>query len=275
MPCNCILTQYNALTGIPVISAISGGKRTYVIILKDGTNNDSPPLDLSDASKVLFIVKASDESTEYYINKEVTVTDADKGEVTMTLRKSELTENGMWYGAFLVKDDEDSTLAQYKVWLRIERSVEDTIGNPTLTFAEIREALYDRCGDDNPLLHGVEFSDNQIMSAMQRPVDEWNETPPDVGIYTSVTFPFRNAWIDGTLGNLMQMASLRYLRNDLTYSAGSTQVNDMNKGPAYAQLSTSLLKIWKEWMLAKKRALNIEQGFGFVTIGAFNSKRRY
>ena len=48
-------------------------------------------------------------------------------------------------------------------------------------------------------------------------------------------------------------------------------MNDKNKGPTYFQVGSQLLKEWREWMLAKKKEINMSLCFGSITSISFGS----
>ena len=55
-----------------------------------------------------------------------------------------------------------------------------------------------RCPSDNRLLLSTQFTDDQILDAMQFAVDDWNGTPPNAPSFTTTNFPWRYPWIVAT-----------------------------------------------------------------------------
>ncbi len=169
----------------------------------------------------------------------------------------------------LITDAEGYPKDQYRLWLEVEKTFTSTISDTPINIADVRSFMNDRCPGDNPLLGAMEFSDDQIQKALYYPIDEWNTTPPVIYTYSLVTFPYKTAWLGATAAYLLQVAAMRYVRNNLAYSAGGSQIDDMNKGEPYLQISELLKGEWKMWMAAKKRADNIDNGWGTVSIGGF------
>lgn len=134
-------------------------------------------------------------------------------------------------------------------------------GPPTL--AEIRMAMRDSAGENN-LLRNVEFSNDEIIFSIVRPIADWNETPPPVAPMTCNTFPWRHNWLKAVCGYLLQTAGFHYVRNKLSASHGGLQVNDKDKDNAYFALAQKFLDDWKLWLQSKKVQINIDSCYGGV-----------
>jgi len=148
-----------------------------------------------------------------------------------------------------------------RLFLEIEpNNIADQWGYP-LSIAEVRLALRDACPAGNYLLDDYEYTDKEIFHAINRVVDRWNETPPTVALYSYASFPFRYYWTIGVMGTLLRQASMHKLRNWLPYSGGGVQVNDQSVWKEYETLGQAYNQEFKEWMMAKKVELNIEDGW--------------
>ena len=130
-----------------------------------------------------------------------------------------------------------------------------------LTEARVRLFLRDNTADDNYLLDDVEFTEDEIDAAMEACVDEWNETTPDIGVYTYENFPYRHYWLVGTKGHLFSIAAANYARNNLTYSAGGITIDDKNKMKQYQAMADRYTNEWKQWLHDRMRAGNAVNGF--------------
>jgi hypothetical protein len=119
---------------------------------------------------------------------------------------------------------------------------------------------------DNTLLDDVEFSSVEIMAALRRPVDIWNETTPCLINYTPATFPWREHWMQAAVGYLMQTASYHYYRNELSYSSGGLSAADKDKGRTYQEMAKQNIDNFKQWMMRKKIEINMDMGYG--TLGS-------
>jgi len=131
-----------------------------------------------------------------------------------------------------------------------------------LTEVDIRIFLRDYNPELNLLLDDYEFTHEEIRLATSLAVDLWNETPPDLGIYTEDTFPHRYHLLMGACANLLTMAAMRYRRNDLTYQIPGGAINDQNKAKEYDASAARMGAEYKAWVLRKKASENMESGWG-------------
>lgn len=138
-------------------------------------------------------------------------------------------------------------------------------GPPTIQ--EIRLQIRDSSPAENLLLQDVEFSGEEIIRAIVKPVSLWNETPPDLTAhrYTTCNFPFRENWMTGIQGELMRIASHWYRRNRMNYQAAGVSVDDNNKEREYLQAAHLFLDEYQVWMTRKKVELNARGAFGEVS----------
>ena len=130
-----------------------------------------------------------------------------------------------------------------------------------ITVPEIRMALMDVPGLEVSLLDSTEFKDTDILAAMRRPVDLWNETPPPVERFTVNTFPYRYWWTEATVAILLDMAAAGYRRNHLAYSAGGISIDDQNKFNQSQQMSAEKMREFREWMKTEKIRLNARRAW--------------
>ena len=138
------------------------------------------------------------------------------------------------------------------------------VGSP-ITISEIRLWARDNVPADNFLLDEVEYKNGEIVAAIRRAIDMWNETIPLVSAYgyTPITFPYRSAWVEVTLGFLQGIAAENYLRNALNYSAGGVTIDDkMIKYKSYREDSVRRIEQYKQWVTQVKRQLNANQAYG-------------
>jgi hypothetical protein len=139
----------------------------------------------------------------------------------------------------------------------------DMSGPPTLT--EIRMALRDSQVENN-LLDSYEFSADEVIFSVIRPVMEWNETPPDVRRFNCHTFPWRELWLKGIISYLLQTAVFHYTRNKLNASHGGLTVADKEKDREYQALASLFRDEWLRGLRAKKVEINI--GLVYRSLGS-------
>jgi hypothetical protein len=253
MPCNR-----------PVISMVTHTRRTLTIQFKklNGT-----VLDLTNVAKVTFQAKETQDAVRFYVNKDCTITDAANGIITINFAPKEIPYAGVWNAAFLLWNGDDEILLQYDIYLYLEKDLNSSQRcNTPITIPEVRMLLLDRCPADNGLLDDFEFSDAEVVFAIRRPVDEWNEMLPQIAGYqfTPATFPYRYNWLNATAAELLRMASRKLLRNKLDYSAGGVNINDKSRGPVYVQLAESMHTEWTAWCRHEKARINAENCYGSI-----------
>ena len=137
------------------------------------------------------------------------------------------------------------------------------IGPPTLL--EIRLQLRDSSAEENSLLDGYNFSDEEMAIATMRPIQFFNESDPDVGIYyNTFNFPSRYYWTEGIIAQLFRIVEEYHRKNNLQYNSGGLAVDDRNKEQNYAQAGERHWMTFVDWVKRKKVKINIANGYGTV-----------
>lgn len=197
----------------------------------------------------------------------VTVVNEAEGLVRVEVPKEYTKIPGIYFGEFAVvgldEDGKEYVLFSNTLYVNIEGSgwsARRRHRPPTI--AEIRLHLRDSSPSESYLLDNLKFDDAEISAALVRPIQQWNEMPPPVGVYTTSNFPFPYHWMEAAIGNLFLMAAEQFRANNLTYSAAGVQVDDQNKEPNYEAAAQRRLANWMQWMKLKKAEQNLAQGFG-------------
>ena len=135
-----------------------------------------------------------------------------------------------------------------------------------LSELDIRIWLRDVDPEANLLIKDLEFSPEEIRTAVTLAVDYWNETPPLMQgyDYDINSFPYRYHLLMGTAGNLLFIAANAYRRNKLPYNIGGGTVNDQDRDQPYDAAGDRLWKQYQAWVMRKKRELNMTQCWGRV-----------
>lgn len=200
------------------------------------------------------------------LENDAVVVDSAAGSIRFEL-PTELTEYaGLYRMEIGVYDADERLLFTDQGLISVERGL---FGDQTLqrygppTISEIRMALRDSAIENN-LLDDVEFTADEIVFTVLRPIAEWNETPPNVGQYTCANFPWREAWLKGIISYLLQTAVFHYTRNKLAANHGGLSVNDKDKDREYQMLSQKFREEWREWMFHKKVETNVRSCFGGI-----------
>ena len=135
---------------------------------------------------------------------------------------------------------------------------------PVITPNEIRLIIADRT-QDNTLVQGVRFSNEQMEYAMEHVVDYFNLiNPPIREKYTTESFPSRYLLLIGTTAHLLRMGAINEISNQLTYDSAGVSITDKDKGPAFSQLGDGLWSEFKELAGTMKMNINIGKAYGIV-----------
>jgi hypothetical protein len=184
------------------------------------------------------------------------------GVVAIPFEACDFTAPGLYLGELQMIED-GCMKHVYRMYIEVEASLAWQSSNSPITIAEIRLWVRDNCPEDNFLLDEVEYKDSEIIAAIRRAVDMWNESPPIMTryTYTYTNFPYRSAWIDVTIGFLKRIAAEWYIRNHLPYQAGGVSVDDKNKYNQYKQDSEMRIQKFQQWMNTIKPQLNAGQAW--------------
>lgn len=293
-PLNLIKSELPEIDGctlfasIKAILADQGVPATVEHVLRDRSGK---PLDLSD----LFPGTSSDSSAEsepttgfvkVRIKEAVateldatnnplwelsaTVEDARNGVVRFKLPKACVELAGIYLVSLGVLDEDKTPLAVDSAIMSVEKSLWARSNDVNLqqegppSLLDIRNMMVDRDPADNSLIDRVEFSTDQVLSAITGPVQYFNEQPPPLTLFNTRNFPFQSAWADAIVGNLLVMAAHNFRRNQLAYSAGGMSVDDKNKEGPYLAYGNQLLQGYKDFVLNKKVEINVKGFMGSI-----------
>lgn len=226
---------------------------------------------------------------------DATIVDAANGVVEVSLPRGATVVPGVYFGEMAVvipeeeEDDEESpgivasdaveeddlpsgnVIFSNIFYVIISRGMWSTRrhgpGGPP-TVPEIRLHLRDSDPRESFLLDNLRFDDAELALAITRPVEYWNETPPDLGrVYTTQSFPWRYHWLEAICANLFWMAAERFRANNLQYSAAGVQVNDQDKELNYERAAQRRDAEWKNFVRRKKSEINLNSAYGGVGSG--------
>lgn len=257
--------------GYPVIELTTGMTTTQTVQLTRDMAGEVAA-DMTDVQKVMF--KAWPSMVSHNDEISIDCPFDDKGQVTVTFTPEIVNyRNGVWYAEFECFNQDNQLTHTYRAYLCIRKGMEGSKdGAHTLTAMDVRLALMDTSAEANQLLDDLEFSDMMIYNAIERCIDEWNETPPALAcIYNATNFPYREHLIKGAVGYLMQAIAYRYTRNRMQYSAAGMQLDTNDKGPQYVQLANIARAEWKAFIAAKKTEQNMSECFGTFSMPYFGS----
>lgn len=256
--------------GYPVLECTTGMTATFNIQLTKDYKGEVQS-DLSDVSTVTFVARPT---MKYGQTREISVDCpfTSDGQVTLTLTPTEVNHNnGVWFAEFLCKKADDTLVQDHRAYLCIRKGTRGSHSEVhTITPMDVRLALMDTSPEANTLLDDLEFSDMMILNAVERSLDEWNETPPQLARkYDATNFPYREHLIKGAVGYLMESIAYRYIRNRMQYQASGLSLDSSDKGPQYLQLANMARTEWKTFIAAAKTAENMNETFGVIDLPWF------
>lgn len=219
-----------------------------------------------------LLVKQMPTDPAYYLQKMLTIVDAPAGKVRLDYEGNQLLLAGAFVGAIALWQA-GLRRRNIPIFFNVETTLEMCQRLGPLTIPEIRFAMRDSCPEANFLIDQVEFTNSEIHWAIRRPLDQWNETPPPVGIYSPATFPYRYYWLEAVVAELLYMAVTSGQRNDLPYSAGGVSVDDRRRWQSYLPHAQERRSRWEAWMKAKKLEINVTKGFAQVDSGVYGWNR--
>jgi len=191
------------------------------------------------------------------------VSDYDEGLVGATV-DTMITGPGLFRSEFAVLDEFGVLLTSNVFYILVEPSLflnSPYPGPPSM--AAIRLHMRDSSPAENRLTDNYAWTDSEIVAAIQRPVEYWNEIPPPIGIiHTTQTFPYRFHWMEAISGLLMLQMVGSGMRNSFGYSAGGIQIEDSNKWQAYEEYGQRRWQTFQEFVRSKKVEINIGMGWG-------------
>ena len=113
----------------------------------------------------------------------------------------------------------------------------------------------------NRLIDGEESSDRMIAWAVIDALDDINNTPPLIGMFTVETFPYRSLLLRGTVIAVLESVGLLQTRNQLNYNDGGIQVSASDKAPMIMQWINMLRGSYEQKKQQYKIAVNISNAF--------------
>jgi len=200
-------------------------------------------------------------TTEYTLTG--TITDRDTGAVDFLFTPTETSKHGIFTASVGVFYDD---ILRHQIMFYIEIAPTNFSTNSTgpISIAEVRMDLMDVCPDANYLLDDLEFTDADIVHAMRKAVDVYNDALPPIGGYTYDSFPFRSLHLKGTVTYLLKAIAHKYRRNALHYSAGGIAIKDQEKHSEYYNIAKHEEKEYLEMVERRKVAANLSAGYGSV-----------
>lgn len=197
---------------------------------------------------------------------DATITDPENGTLSVPLPDEVRNFSGIYEIQFGILDPDGNVMVSNDSFIIIQPglfgdSKHRGKGPPTLD--EMRVRLRD-FAVANVKYEQQEFSPTELLYCLVQPLKEWNELPPDLPYsrVRSTNFKFREHWLKGATGYLLELAAQHYRRNVTTYSAGGVTVDDKGMEASYVRASQMFLKEWRDFLARKKAELMFQRSFG-------------
>lgn len=127
----------------------------------------------------------------------------------------------------------------------------------------VREDLEDFAPGNRLLDFEEEFGPQAVQRALQKALDRFNRTPPNIGDYDFSNMPAPSLLVDMAILALLQRAVFKRTRNSLTYSDAGLSIDDQNWA-GYRAIATDMAIQVRQDLVAVKSALNLNRGFKTV-----------
>jgi len=120
----------------------------------------------------------------------------------------------------------------------------------------------------NRLIDGQETSDRMLAWAVIDALDDFNNSPPHIGVFTVSNFPYRSLLLRGSVIAVLESVGLLQMRNQMQYSDGGITVSVSDKAPMIMQWISMLQSTYETKKMNYKMSMNIQnalQGDGIMT----------
>ena len=134
-----------------------------------------------------------------------------------------------------------------------------------MTLESVRAQFRDLSADDNKLLDSLELSTGDIIDAVQRCIEQYNNRAPRIITYNGTTFPYPEILRTGVLYTVLQSIWTALERRRMTYQAGGVQVDLERRADAYGKLLQEYKSMWVGGISQAKNEENLLSFTGHIT----------
>jgi hypothetical protein len=243
----------------------------YVKLKVNFVDNSGKPLDLSSISNLSNPILKMSEVT--FLDKSVltvngTLSDPPTATALFVFDNNITKNTGLYYVDYFINDSSGNTVLFNRIFLSIIPTLINTSQVPfmlgPITSKELLLSLKNSSPNESTLLQQVEFDLSEIVYALRWPIDFWNTSVPDIGIYyTTANFPYRTQWIDAAIGELLSIAAHRYRRDRLPAQVGGIAIDEIEqKTQLYEQAAMLRKQTYMRFVRTRKGFLDMHGGFG-------------
>lgn len=160
--------------------------------------------------------------------------------------------------------NEDGSQYISKGLVSVEASLLQRLGDQNfkapLSLTEIRTRLRDFPGA-NELTGSYDYSPEEILEAIMRPIAYWNETSPVISRFSTSNFPFRSNWLDATVSTLYTTGAHWMLRNSLDVKGEGIGASDRDKWKVMFEYSAKGWAQYQAFVFREKARENASGAF--------------
>lgn len=239
-------------------------------------SRDGNPIDLSSFSDKLTLqyklklseITALDSSLLFSVNG--VVSDPVQGYVDFGLNTDNGTGKcGIYLGQYWIEKANGDVVHINQIYISIIPSLLNTSNRPYLfgpiSSQELQLAIRGSSPVESTLLQEIEFDLAEIIQSLRWPVEFWNTSAPDIGIYyTTENFPYKFQWVEAAIGELLLIGAHRYRRDHLPHQVAGIAIDDTNKFQQYDQAGMLRRQMYQRFVRNRKLFIDIAGGFGSV-----------
>ena len=123
----------------------------------------------------------------------------------------------------------------------------------------VRDFIRDKRELNRLLDNDYETSQRQLELAVDMCLDDYNNTPPRLGVYTTDNFPWIYLLIIGSAVQVLKSAGIMHSRNHLNYSDGGLTVATDEQATYYVNWLNVLGQEYEEKKMRAKQSENLDQ----------------
>lgn len=197
--------------------------------------------------------------------------DLSVAEVEFVLNSETTQRTGIYNCHYFLNDTDNNTVLFNQIYISIIPTLVKIDNLPQdrslmlgpITSKELQLNIKNSSSTESLLLQETEFDLSEIIQALRWPVEYWNTSIPDIGIYYSTgNFPYKYQWLQAAIGELLEIAAHKYRRDHLPHRVGDMAIDDMNKFAQYDQAAMIRKQMYQRFVKARKTLLDTHLGFG-------------
>lgn len=184
--------------------------------------------------------------------------------ITLPLHIPASVPRGYYKLHLLFMNADNNPVDVLEVGACIDKAIEP-IPDHHMTLESVRTQFRDLSAADNALLDSLEVSTGDIIDAVQRCIEQYNNRAPRIVTYNGTTFPYPEILRTGVLYTMLQSIWTALERRRMTYQSGGVQVDLERRADAYSKLMQEYKSMWIGGISQAKNEENLLSFTGHVT----------